>query len=522
MSRESLLIGRNKVFFIVLVGLLLVAGGYYLYFPGTPEHLQEITIIHTNDIHGQFIPAEATWHPGSSKPMVGGIARLATFLENERKQGYQEDRPVIYIDAGDWFTGTPESDLLGGEPMVEGLNAVELDYTTPGNHEFDMPPEQLIKKVKALEAEVISSNLRRGDTPVVFPGTKKYTVADYEGIKVGFFGLTASSTPEMALPENVEGVTFLEEIDTARKMVKKLEDEEVDLIVGISHCGFEKDRELARKVDGIDILVGGHSHSRLVSPRKVNNTVIVQAGSSLSAAGRLDLEMAGQEEPELYGYSGELVTLYDYRYRPDTAVEKRLQPYLEQVDDELSAVVGTTTAPIKRDPTKTSPLGNLVTDVMRRSVGADLAFQNAFGIRDNLPEGEVTRRDVFSVLPFKNYLVELKLKGKTVRKVFEGMFRGEKKGAVTQFSGAEVEVDFSRPEGKRVVRLYINGQPLEEDKVYTVVTSNFLIDSGEGMKGLTEALERKKHPDKFLYKLLENYLRQNSPVSPPQEQRLDK
>ncbi len=499
--------------------LLLLVGLYYFPFPSEAEYLQEFTIIHTNDIHGQIVPSRAEWYPGPRTPEVGGMAKLGTFLQEERAEAYREDRPLLYIDAADFFTGTPESDLLDGKPVIEGLNAVDLDYTTLGNHEFDIPPELLKNRIDELEADVISSNVRYGDTDTPFPGTEKYKVAEHGGIEIGFFGLVADYTPNMALPENIEGIIFLDEIETARKMVGKLKEKEVDLIVGITHIGFESDAELARSVEGIDVLVGGHSHSRLEDPRRINGTIIVQAGSDLTNAGRLDLTFSGEEDIELSEYRGGLVTLYDYRYRADSEVEQRLQPYLDRVEDELSRVVGKTITSIERDPTETSPLGNLVTDVMRRSVGADLAFQNAFGIRDNLPAGEITRREVFSVLPFQNYIVELELKGETIRRIFEGIVRGEE-DIVTQFSGARVEVDYDRPEGERVTELQVGGEPLDEEKKYTVATSNFLVYSGEGMEGLSEAIERRNHDDKLLYKLLERHIEENSPVAPPVEQRL--
>jgi 2',3'-cyclic-nucleotide 2'-phosphodiesterase (5'-nucleotidase family) len=314
---------------------------------------------------------------------------------------------------------------------------------------------------------------------------------------------------------NIEGVKFDRVVPTARRQIRNLSDSGADIVVAITHIGLEEDRKLARMVDGIDVIVGSHSHSRLQKPEFENNTIIVQAGSQLNQVGRLDLNV-NSSRGMIVNYDGGLISLLHRFYPPDKEVQKVLNPYLEKVDKMLSEVVGYVTADLSRVPDGSSPLGNLVTDAMREATGADLAFQNSFGIRDNIPAGEVTMRHLYRVLPFGNELVVMDLTGQQIKKLLEQSASLEK--GVLQLSGARIKVDYTKSRGNRVVEIKIDGENISPDSSYKVVTSSFLATGGDRYETFKEG-ENTETLEKKMREALEEYFRQQSPVEPPYQQR---
>ena len=510
---------RHTLFALLVVVLLAVAAFIFIESfqrtdPGAAplRSVKELTILHTNDIHGQVVPSDVEWPSAFPDGQAGGMASLGTFLNQERATADREDRTVLYMDAGDWFTGTPEDDLLEGKLTILGFNETGLNYTTLGNHEFDVDTTVLKSRLEELQAPVISSNVRYGDANTPFPGTRKWKVVKYDDIEIGLFGLVELSyIPELP---GLGEVFFIDETEAAREAVEQLKEQDVDLIVGITHLGVDPDRQLARNVDGIDIIVGGHSHTRLEEPERVRDTLILQAGNDLTSIGRLDLKLDA-ESNQILEYRGGLVTLYHELYPPDPEVEEALAPYIEEVGPEVAEVVATTTASIERPPGPGSPLGNLVTDAMREAVDADIAFQNSFGIRDNLPEGEITRGDIYSVLPFRNYLVEMTLTGAQIENILESEVASP--DVVMQLSGLEVETESLSPSQANLIDVKVNEEPLEAGREYSVVTSNFLAETRSEFQAVENSFIR--HEDLLLWQLLENHLRELSPVEPPLENR---
>jgi len=476
---------------------------------------ESLTIIHTNDIHGHFIPSRATWLGGDPSPRVGGVASYARFLRKEIDQAQREDRGILVIDSADWFTGTPESDLSGGRAMITSLNQLPLDFTTLGNHEFDVGVSNLIERIDDLEVPVLASNVRYQFDTRPFPGTQDTAVIERQGVQIGLFGLLLDEMPEITTPKSIEGTIFRDEANVSEEMIEQLEKAGAELVIALTHMGIEKDRELARSVDGIDIIVGSHSHTRLSRPERVDGTLILQAGSNLTSAGRLDLDLS--YDGEILRYRGGLVSLLHQRFPPVAEVQQAVQPYIDKAREKLSRVVGRTTAPVERDSSRSSPLGNLITDAMREYAGVDLAFQNAFGIRDNLPEGTITVRELHSVLPFGNELVEMNLTGEQLKQVFEQSATMDK--GLLQFSGGIVELDRSRTKGKRVRAIKVNGELLEPQANYRVVTNSFLAEGGDRFTTFVEGTDRHRYSGTTLKDVLRGWFTQYKTIEPPAEDR---
>ena len=491
--------------------LLALWLGLSLLFPGLVVAREEITIILTNDIHGDIVAGEAFWVDSDTPPRVGGFPKFATYLQRERQEARENNRHLLYLDGGDFLSGTPESDLLGGRPVITAFNALELDYAVFGNHEIDLGIENLKNRLNELEAEVLASNLHYREKNTVFPGTSRIEVESIGDLKIGFFGLVADYTPQMTLPRLVESLIFEPEVETARRKVKRLQDKDVDLIVGVTHIGLDRDRRLARRVNSVDVITGGHTHDLLWNEEIENNTIIVQAGGRLRNAGRLDLSL--ETDGEIIGHSWELETLYEEDYPADTGMQRLLEPYLSQVADTLTETVGHTSQAIEDTPGPSTPLGNFITDRMRQRLETELGIINPLGVLDDIPAGKVIRRDLMRAVRFGNHLVELTLTGKQIKEIFRQTMRHP--DSRRQLSGAVVKTRPDSPPGRRVEKIYIGGQPLEDKKTYTVATSDYMA----ARNIFREAKHRRDYPDLILWQILKDYFNKNDTVHPPVENR---
>ncbi len=297
---------RNSVLcFFVFFSILLFNVHVFSAVSSNTESVQEgeifFTILHTNDEHSSLIPHSPAVdnHPELENPSIGGYARLATQIKQIRKEKAVLAEPVLLVSAGDFMGGTAFSWLI-----PEGL-AVELaikqflgyDAVTVGNHEYDYGTDVLTRyleqagypKAHELTAVLAANTLVDEEHPIMQKGLfKKYHIITMNnGLKVGFFGIIGKDAISVA--SDPKPFTFEEQEEAARAAVQALRKQGVDLVIAISHSGEDEDSILAEAVSGIDVIIGGHSHTALVEPITVGNTIIVQAGAYLKYLGRLEL-----------------------------------------------------------------------------------------------------------------------------------------------------------------------------------------------------------------------------------------
>ena len=228
---------------------------------GHTGQVHEIVLLNTNDSHGSILPVDS----------IGGMAERATFIQEVRKQNPY----VLLVDAGDINAGQPVSNMADALPDIVAYNYMKYDAATAGNHEFDKPVKVLLKQIQEADFPFVISNVEMDGKLL----GEEYLVKRVDGIKVGLFGLTTSYTANLSV--GAQDLVFKNEVETARRMVKLLKEKKVDVIIGLVHLGFTEttpdfitSRKLAAQVDGIDILVDGHSHSYIEKPEKVNDTWI--------------------------------------------------------------------------------------------------------------------------------------------------------------------------------------------------------------------------------------------------------
>jgi 5'-nucleotidase/2',3'-cyclic-nucleotide 2'-phosphodiesterase/3'-nucleotidase len=432
-----------------------------------------IRVYHTNDVHGWIMPRPDKFQTGR---LIGGGAALAALIA-------KETGPKLVLDAGDWWQGTPEGGLTKGEAVADVFNAVGYDAIVIGNHEYDDGGDALRALIAKMKMPVLSANTYGADNKLV-PWVRPWIVKEVAGVKIGIFGLTTSNMLRLAFPKNILGLDFRREVDVARDAVKALKKQGATVIIAVTHIGvetegskFEGDQTLAREVPGIDLIVGGHSHTFLNRPiRGENGTMIVQAGSYLVKAGRAELEIDPKTKTVISS-TDELFELWPDRVGEDPAVKAIVVRHQEAVGKIFETVVATAPALMGREPDTENALGDWMADCYRETLGVDAALQNGGGIRAEIPAGPVTLRSIFNVMPFDNALVKLTMKGADLRAVFD---HGVGMAKIAQISGASVEFRRPKPAGERVASVSVGGAPLDDAKLYTIATLDFLTSGGDG------------------------------------------
>ena len=498
-----------KIFFqatvVFVVGLLLsCTNNKHLYERGDSQ-THHLVILHTNDTHGH--PVKFFQYPA---PDVGGLPARATAVTMIR----EENRNVLLLDAGDLNTGRPESNLFKARPDIQGYNYIGYDAMVLGNHEFDNPLDVLREQRALATFPFISANIRtKGGDYLADP----FIIKEFDGLKVAVFGLTTKETEVIGNPQHISHLVFEDEIEVAKKLVPELR-RKADLVIALVHMGIysstsKGSRRLAREVSGIDLIVDGHSHTKLDAPIVVthpltgHNTPIVQAWKWGLILGKVDLFVQNKRVID-YKFEPIPINLKDVEKKPDGSKVYRfigeevpedpklldlLNPYLMKAESVLFKVIGRAEATFFYEGVREeeNPLGNLVADSMlwyTKYLGADFALQNGGGIRADLPEGRLTERMVYETLPFDSTVVVLTLDGKSVQSLFEYMATiSPGQGGFPQVSqGVSMIIDMSK---KRCTQVMINGKPLKASKTYKIATNSYLAAGGDGYRIFLKAID---------------------------------
>jgi 5'-nucleotidase/UDP-sugar diphosphatase len=433
-----------------------------------------ITILHTNDMHAGFLPHEAFWRKENPKPLVGGFAELSFVIDSIRKS-----KPVLLLDAGDVMTGNPitEYDYKGtfGGALFEMMNKIRYDAWCFGNHDLDISQQNLKKLTKIAKFPTISANII--DDKGKFPfNNKQYIITTRNGIRIGIVGIMSQSLHSLVNQNNLKGIKVLAPIETAQKLIDEI-DPKTDLIIALTHEGVDDDSVLAANVTGLDLIIGGHSHTRLTKPKVVNGVIIAQAGSNCENLGELDLTVENDKVTE---FNGKLIQLWYREDRPKNKFTKFIDSFKQKIDKNYSEVIGELKTDWKRS-NEESNVGNFVTDAQREAAHADIAFMNNHGMRKDLPAGTITKMDLFEVLPFRNVLTTFQLTGTQVKSVVEFYI---KKNPPIQTSGITCEWSGNRDGEIKIANLEINGKPFEEDKMYICTTNDYLVGESKRHLGL--------------------------------------
>jgi 5'-nucleotidase len=335
-----------------------------------------LAILHTNDVHGRvFLEGQAQ-----------GLGYLASEIRRQRLR-YAAS---LTLDAGDIIHGTPMEQRHGPQPVLSAFNAIGYDAATVGNHEFDFGPENLRNASRFVKFPLLSANVRtQGGEP--WGPLKPYTLVERAGRRIGIFGLTTTLTPDIQWPRTIESIRFEEPHAHARKLIAELRPK-VDLLICLSHLGYEPDQKLAHEAPGIDLIVGGHSHTRLNQAKIENGVPIVQTGAHGKALGVVEVRFEGGKP--LFE-----TRLIDATEGKDPQVEAVYAPREAKLTTELQEVL--TTLPAAMSFVKIaseSPEGRFLPEAVRVAHKADIGLFATSQISRGLDAGQITRKDVYACM----------------------------------------------------------------------------------------------------------------------------
>ena len=428
-----------------------------------------LTLLHVNDVY-QFTPVDF----GAR----GGLGRLSTL----RKQVLAESPHTLFLMAGDTLGPSVESTFHKGKQMIDAWNALGLDFAVLGNHEFDFGPDVLRERIQESRFTWLGANVMDKRTKRPFADTPPFVIRDVGGVKVGLFGVVLGKTKYSSKPG--PDVYFTDTCAKARELVPQMRKQGAQIIIGLTHLFVAEDKVLARCAP-IDLIIGGHEHEMMQAVS--NGTPIIKMSSEARELGRVTLHVGTR--------SGKLKSM-DFGMLPvtsevpeDPTFASAMREY-DAMMAELSQPVGRTQVPLdaseEANRNHETNLASFVADAYRQATGADVALINGGSIRSDsvLRPGPLTRRDVLAVHPYPGSVVSIEVTGTVLLQALEhGVSRSAEEtgpGRFPQVSGIQYAFDVCRPAGDRIVRVTVNGEPLDAKRTYSLATNSYMSGGGDG------------------------------------------
>ena len=451
----------------------------------------DVKIVHTNDIHARV--EEDDYNQVIGMDRLSGIAQAFT----EGADG------SLMLDSGDTFHGQPIATLVKGESVAKLMKACGYDAMTTGNHDWSYGKERLKELGGIANVKILSGNIKNTDGTSFFDTDElvKEITKNGKTLKIGVFGVSDPEMKNKTTPSNVEGLDFQDAVAYAKREVATLKAEGCDVVIALSHTLDPKN--VAAQVDGVDLWLCGHEHIELSESVTIpdgSKTYVSESGHYLNSVGLIDLNCTMDEDGSVHvDYEK---TSVDYEaaqnYPKDASVTAVLDTIKAENETELNRVIGT--SPVELDGVwehiriGQTNLGNVITDAYLLATGADIAFENAGGIRASIAAGTVTYGDVINVSPYGNYVVTKKLTGAQIKEMLESSLIIQKNcivandsgewdawpndsGSYLQVGGIIVRFDPAQPAGERVLSVQKDGQELDDTKEYTVAVNNYLAGS---------------------------------------------
>lgn len=448
----------------------------------------DVRIVHTNDIHARV--EEDDYNQVIGMDRLSGIAQ--TFVEGS-------DGSLI-LDSGDLFHGQSIATLVKGESVAKLVKACGYDAMTTGNHDWSYGKERLKELGRIADIKILSGNVVNADGTPFFDEDTFIKEIEKDGItlKIGVFGVSDPQMKSKTTPSNVEGLEFQDAVSYANSEAAALKAAGCDVVIALSHT--LDPRTLAGQVNGVDLWLCGHEHIEIsdeVTTPDGSKTYISESGYYLDSVGLISLSCTKDRDGNIsVAYNKTSVNYNEAQnYPKDASVTAILDEINAENAEELSKVVGS--SPVELDGVwehiriGQTNLGNVVTDAYLLATGADIAFENAGGIRASVAVGDVTYGDVINISPYGNYVVTKVLTGKQIKEMLETSITIQKNcivandsgewdswpddsGSYLQVGGIVVSYDPEQPEGERVLSVKKDGQELDDTKTYTVAVNNYL------------------------------------------------
>jgi 5'-nucleotidase / UDP-sugar diphosphatase len=442
---------------------------------------KKITILHSNDIHGDFL-AEIKGQKGK---LLGGLALLSGYINKIRS----EEENVLYVISGDMVQGSLIDAEYKGISTMEIMNYLSPDVVALGNHEFDYGLPHLLFLEKMANFPIVNANLYIKNYHKRL--MRSHLILQKAGLDILFTGIiTEKIMDALKLDPTIGSFVNLEEASCeVGKICDAFKNDDIDLTVILSHIGFDSDVQLAKLLKpewGVDLIVGGHSHTYLDKPASENGVLIVQAGNGTDQIGRLDIEI-NDDTNGIAKYEWKLIPINEDLCEPDRNLETFIDSFKSSVDKKYSVVIThfekTLTHPKREIETE---LGDLVADVFAEHCLCDVMLVGSGSIRVNQLGPVVTMKDLLSCFPYDDYLCRHQITGSQLRKIFSHILRAENRtgeGECYQVNSA-VKVSYDDKQ-KKIIDLSVNGKPVGDDDVFTICIQGYHFKNAASYLGIS-------------------------------------
>lgn len=442
---------------------------------GEEKDIKVVEVLSFNDFHGSVL--ESGKNIGSVK--LSGVI-------NEYKSKSNENYGVIPVSAGDIYQGSAISNIKYGSPVTDMLNAIGLEASAIGNHEFDWGTDHIATWAKEGNFDFLAANLVKKGTDTIVDYAKPYKIVERNGVKFAFIGIATPETADKTLAANVKNVEFLDPATTVEKYEKIVRAEGANVVIALSHSAAIQDKDTKEitgeaadiaKVKGVDAVIAGHNHAFVSG--KVNGVPVVEGGYNGRGLGKLKFTFDNTNKLISIEPSNEIFKGKESTLPVDKDLEVVINKHRAELEPLMAEVVTSIDERLSHDDYKKSvtPLGVTVAETMRQITGTDIAITNGGGVRRSLEKGEVKKGDMYELLPFDNTLVTIELKGEDIVKAIEHGINTKDFGW-GQFAGIKAWYD---SETGKVSSIRLNdGSKLDMDKYYTVTINDFMTTGGDG------------------------------------------
>ena len=480
---------------------------------------KNLTLLHSNDMHGDFLSDEA------ELKVVGGISLLSGYVNKTRR----ETKNTLYCIAGDMLQGSLIDSEYQGISTIEMMNILAPDVACIGNHEVDYGLAHLLFLERCARFPILNANLF-----IKNPFTRLFSpqkIIRIGGMKVMFIGITTEEILASIKRENLLG-SFIDIYEAARevgRICNAFRTTDIDLTVLLTHIGFEEDKKLAALLDpewGVDVIIGGHSHTLPEKPEKVNDIYIVQAGTGTKQLGRFDI-VVDTELNTVHDFTWKVIPVDSEHCPRDTALEDIIYGYKDQTDKKYSRLLCRMQDKLTH-PTRyrETALGNFFSDILKETLLVDVMLLGSGSVRKEEAGPIITHGDLIEILPYDEKIYQIKVTGEQLKRMIRHMLRDEAlDGEHTEFfqfsTGLEVEYD---SDTKEFTKFNIYGKPIDEDQIYSVGLTDYHFVNFDGGFGFDKDELRKNGKEMLIstsmHDVLIEYFVENFPKATEVDGRL--
>ncbi|MGI6278573.1 MAG: bifunctional metallophosphatase/5'-nucleotidase [Patescibacteria group bacterium] len=481
---------------------------------------KKFTILHSNDMHGDFL---AEVKRGGGK-LIGGLALLSGYINRVRK----EEENVLYLISGDMIQGSLIDSEYKGISTIEITNYLAPDVVALGNHEFDYGLPHLLFLEKMANFPIVNANLyiKKYYKRLMRP----YLIINKAGFDILFTGIITEKVMDSIKQDELIGsfISLEEASSEVGKICNAYKSQDIDLTILLTHIGYESDIKLAQMLKpewGVDLIIGGHSHTVLKKPKMVNGALIAQAGVGSDQIGRFDITV-DDDTNSIVDYQWQLIPIDNNLAKPDKNLEKFINSFKKDVDRKYKVLITkfakTLTHPRREEETS---LGNLIADAFAQRAGSDVVLIGSGSIRIKKMGPLVTLKDLLTCFPYDDSLRQYQINGQALKKIFTHIMRVDNRDGEGECYQTNRGVQaIYNDKKKKLISLTINDQEVKNEKIYTLCLQGYHVKSAPDYLNISHEELLGSGQEKIIttsaQQVLEEYLRNHQNLTSQVEERL--